>query len=255
LVPDRTDGRDAVRARFDNVIHDVRAGLRHVRAAPWFSLFVIGMLAAGIGANAAIFSAVNSLFLRPLPFSDSDRLVDLDETAPRWHLARVGVSGPDLYDWRTRNRTFDSMAFFRFQGYNVVDHDTAQRVQGALVTRAMLDVLRLAPTIGRNFRPDEDAPGGPNVVLLTDALWQRLFGRDPDILGRALKLDEVPYTVIGVLPPEAVFPDGAELWTPLAADPIKNTGYYVNGIGRLGPDVSIEQGQADLLRVHKNAIS
>src|SRR5215470_14158314 len=105
MLPDRNV---AIRAHLDNLIHDVRVAIRHVRAAPWFSLLVVGMLAAGIGANAAIFSAVNSLFLRPLPFIDSDRLVDLDETAPLWHLARVGVSGPDLYDWRTGNRTFDS---------------------------------------------------------------------------------------------------------------------------------------------------
>src|SRR5258708_4906370 len=215
---------------------------------------VVGMLALGIASNAAIFSVFNGLFLRPLPFAESDRLIELDETAPKWNLKYVGVSNPDSYEWRKSNSTFDAMAFFTNVSYYLSDGGAAQRVQGAQVTRDMLDVLRLTPLIGRDFRSDEDKPGGAKVVLLSHDLWQRMFQGDRNVLGRVVNLEEQPYAVIGVLPPGAVFRDRAELWTPVAADPNSPSGYYLNGIGRLKSGVSIEQAQADLLRIHKAMI-
>jgi len=215
---------------------------------------VIGMLALGIAGNGAIFSIFNSLFLRPLPFRESNRVIELDETAPKWNLKYVGVSNPDSYEWRKSNSTFDAMAFFTNVSYNLSDGGAAQRVQGAQVTRDMLEVLRLTPLIGRDFRPEEDKPGGAKVVLLSHGLWQRVFQGDRNVLGRVVKLDEQPYTVIGVLPPEAVFPDRTEFWTPVAADPNSPSGYYLNGIGRLKSGVSIERAQADLRRIHKAMI-
>ncbi len=234
--------------------HDFKIALRNLRTQPLFSLLVIGLLALGIAGNGAIFSIFNSLFLRPLPFPESNRVIELDETAPKWNLKYVGVSNPDFYEWRKSNSTFDAMAFFTNVSYNLSDGGAAQRVQGAQVTRDMLDVLRLTPLIGRDFRSDEDKPGGVKVVLLSHDLWQRMFQGDRNVLGRVVKLDEQPYTVIGVLPPKAVFPDRAELWTPVAADPNSPSGYYLNGIGRLKSGVSIEQAQADLLRIHKAMI-
>jgi len=233
---------------------DLKVGFRNLRTKRAFSLMVIGLLALGIAGNAAVFSVFNGLFLRPLPFPESGRLVDLDETAPKWNLEHVGVSNFDFFEWRKSNATFDSMAFFRNTGYNFSDGGAAQRVDGVQVTREMLQVLRLAPLIGRNFSSAEDEPGGSKVVLLSYGLWLRMFqGRD--VLGRVVKLDEEPYTIIGVLPRDAVFPDRAELWTPLAADPSRNSGYYVNGVGRLKDGVSIGQARADLLRIHKAMIA
>src|SRR5215471_1667947 len=162
---------------------DLKLALRNIRTKPLFSSLVIGMLALGIAGNAAIFSIFNSLFLRPLPFAESDRLVDLDETAPQWKLRYVGISGPDLYEWNRSNSTFDSIAFFRGATYHVADGKAVARINGAQVTRTMLDVLHLKPVLGRNFSPDEDRPGGTNVVLLTDSLWQRMFFADPNVLG------------------------------------------------------------------------
>lgn len=235
--------------------HDVKIGMRSMRMKPFFSLMVIGLLAIGIGGDAAIFSVFDSFVLRPLPFAEPDRLVDLDETAPKWNLKFVGISSPDLHEWRKDNGTFDSTAFFRGPSYNLSYQGSAQRVRGAQVTREMLDVLRLTPILGRNFDVEEDKPGGPHVVLLSYGLWQRVFHGDRDVLGQVLKLDEEGYTVVGVLPKEAVFPDRAEVWTPLAADPNTNTGYYVAGIGRLKRGVALEQARTDLLRVHKAMIS
>jgi predicted permease len=235
-------------------LHDLKIAFRNVRSKPAFSVMVIAILALGVAGNAAIFSIFNGLFLRPLPFAESERLIDLDETAPRWNLKNVGITATDFYEWRKSNSTFDSMAFFRGSSYNLSDRGTAVRVNGAQVTREMLDVLGLQPMIGRNFTVEEDKPGGAKVALLSYGLWERTFRGDPKVVGSVLKLDEEGYTMIGVLPREAVFPDRAELWTPLAADPNNGNSYYVNGVGRLKAGVSIEQARADLLRIHKAMI-
>jgi putative ABC transport system permease protein len=239
----------------NGVTNDCKMAFRQIRTQPLFSLIVAGMLALGIAGNAAIFSIFNGLFLRPLPFPASDRLVELDETAPKWSLRYVGVSNQDFYQWRRSNSTFDEMAFFTGAGYNLSDGSTVERAQAAQVTRDMLDVLRLQPVIGRNFKPEEDRPGGAKVVLLNYTLWQRTFQGDRQVLGRIVKLDEQPYTVIGVLPAAAVFPDRVDVWTPLAADFTRPSGYYLNGVGRLKPGITIQQAEADLLRIHKSVIS
>ena len=237
------------------IINDLKIAFRNIRTHPSFSVLVVGMLASGIAGNAAIFSIFNGLFLRPLPFAESDRLVELDETAPKWNLRYVGVSNPDFYEWRKNNSSFDGMAFFRGASYNLSDGGRVERVDAAQVTREMLDLLRLRPVLGRDFRPEEDRPGGARVVMLNYNFWQRMFHGDRQVLGRAVKLDEEAYTVIGVLPRSAVFPDRVDVWTPLAVDPNLPSGYYLNGIGRLKPGVSIRQAQADLLRAHKAMIS
>jgi putative ABC transport system permease protein len=230
--------------------HDLRLAFRNMRARPAFSFLVIGMLALGIGGNAAIFSIFNGMFLRPLPFRESSRLVDLDETAPKWNLKYVGIANADFYAWRKQNSTFEAMAFFKQNDYNLSGFGGAQRIKAARVTRDMLEVLGLQPVLGRNFSLYEDSPGGAKVILLGYDLWQRLFQGNRAALGRVVKLSGEPYAVIGVLPREAVFPDQAELWVPLGASPNESTGWYLNGIGRLKRGVSIEQARADLLRVH-----
>jgi predicted permease len=236
--------------------NDVKLALRNIGTKPAFSLMVIGMLALGVAGNAAIFSIFNGLFLRPLPFPEAERLIDLDETAPKWNLHYTGVSNPDVFVWREHNSTFDGMAFFDNSSLNLSDNGTARRVDGAQVTYDLLNVLGLKPALGRTFLAEEDRPKGPHVVMLGYNLWQRMFRGDRDVLGRVLKLDNQPYTVIGVLPPEAVFPDRAEIWVPLAADrdPAKSTGWYLGGVGRLKRGVSAERAAADLLRVHKAMI-
>jgi predicted permease len=236
---------------------DLRVAFRNLRTKPAFSLMVVGMLALGIAGNAAIFSIFNGLFLRPLPFPEAQQLIDLDETAPKWNLHYVGVSNPDFYLWRSNNSTFDGMAFFTQSSFNLSDRGNAQRLIGANVTYDLLNVLRLKPALGRNFLPEEDRPGGAKVTMLGYDLWQRMFQGDRNVLGRVLQLDNESFTVVGVLPREAVLPDKCELWTPLAADPDpkKGTGWYLSGVGRMKQGVSPEQAQADLLRVHKSVIA
>ena len=232
-------------------LYDTKLAMRSLRKKPGFSLMVCGMLALGVAGNATIFSVFNGLFLKPLPFPHSERLVDLDETAPSWNLRYVGVSVPDYNSWRQDNRTFEKMAFFQFRSLNLSGVGAAQRVLGAMVTYDLLDTLGLQPALGRNFRPEEDKPGGAKVALLGYDLWQRVFQGDRQILGRVIRLSDQPYTVIGVLPREAVFPSNVELWAPLAADPNRHNGWFLGGIGRLKQGVTITQAAADLTRGHK----
>jgi len=237
-----------------NLLYDMRIALRGMQRKPAFSFMVVGMLALGIAGNAAIFSTFNSLFLKPLPFRDSARFIDLDETAPQWNLHYTGIAENDLFAWREQNTTFDGMAFFDNPDFNLSRMGPPRHVQGAKVTRDMLDVLGLKLVLGRNFTPDEDKPKGEKVVLLGYSLWQTLFSGDRGVLGRTLVLDNEPYKIVGVLPREAVFPDRAELWVPLAPKSDSDNGWYLSGIGRLKPGVTPLQAQADLTRVHKAMI-
>jgi predicted permease len=240
---------------FQNLGNDLRVALRSFRLRPGFNWMVVGMLALGIGGNATMFSIFNGLFLRPFPFPDAERLVDLDETAPKWNLTYTGISNTDFFAWQKDNKTFDGMAFSTDRGAAFVTPDGAtMRVDGARVTHTMLDVLRLKPALGRNFLPEEDRPGGAKVVMLGYNLWQQQFAGDPNVLGRVVKLDSEPFTIIGVLPRDAVYPARADVWTPLAAAPDQGGSWYLRGIGRLKSGVAIEQASADLLRIHKGMI-
>jgi predicted permease len=237
--------------------YDLRMALRGMRLKPGFSFMVIGMLALGIAGNAAIFSTFNSLFLKPLPFPDPTRLIDLDETAPKWNLHYVGMAEPDFIAWRDQNTTFDAIAFFQNPDFNLSKLGPAQHIQGAKVTRDMLNVLGLKLVLGRNFLPEEDRPKGEKVALVGYDLWQRLFSGDRNVLGRFITLDNEPYKTIGVLPREAIFPDRAEIWVPLApngAEGLTN-GWGGHGIGRLKPGVTVQQASVDLLHVHRSLIA
>jgi putative ABC transport system permease protein len=239
---------------FYGFLHDLKIACRNLRFKPAFSLMVIGMLGLGIAGNAAIFSIFNALFLRPLPFPEAERLIDVDETAPKWNLKYVGTANPDFFQWQKANTTFDGLAFYTNGSANLSDKDSAQRVRAAQVTYTLMDVLGIKPVLGRNFLPEEDRPKATKVVLLGHDLWQRLFQGDRNVLGRTLKLDEETYSIVGVLPREAVIPDQAELWVPLAGDPKDSGGWYLSGIGRLKRGISPEQALADLTRVHKAEI-
>lgn len=235
--------------------HDLKVAWRAMVARPTFSLMVIGMLALGIAGNAAIFSLFNGLFLRPFPFSNPERLADVDETAPQWNLEFTGVSNHDQDLWRKSTQAFESIAFFTGGGGNLSGEGSVQRVRGAQVTWNLLDVLGLKPALGRSFTEADDKPGTPDILMLSNRLWRAAFQADRGVVGRVLKLNERPFTVVGVLPPEAVLPDQADVWAPLRADLTQGSGWYLSGIGRLRPGVTMQQAQADLLRVHRNAPS
>ncbi len=230
-----------------------KPAVRSLAKRPGFSLMVTGMLALGIAGNTAIFNIYNGLFLRPLPFPAGDRIMDLDETAPKWNLKYTGVANADFHAWRDHNNTFEKMAFYSVDSHNLSGRGLAQRLTTGHVTADMLDVMSLRPVVGRNFLPQEDRPGGAKVVMLGYDLWQRQFGGNAGVLGQVLLLNAEPHTVIGVLPREACFPLNFDAWVPLAAGP-EGGGWYLSGIGRLKPGVTAEQASADLTRIHRNLI-
>jgi predicted permease len=168
----------------------------------------------------------------------------------------VGIADSDFVAWRDHNTTFDGLAFFTQPDFNLSKAGPAQHVRAAKVTRGMLDVLGLKLALGRNFLPEEDRPNGEKVALLGYDLWHRLFSGDRNVLGRLIVLDNEPYKIVGVLPANAVFPDRAELWVPLAIDgSAVNHGWYGHGIGRLKHGVTTQQAAADLLRIHRAQIA
>jgi len=238
-----------------SVLHDLRVAARMVRLKPGFSATVICLLALGVAGNTAIFSIFNGLFLRPMPFADPERVVDVDETAPKWDLKYVGISNIDFYTWQRNNSTFAGLAAASGISLNASDSSgVAQRIIGAQVTYNLLDVFGLKPALGRTFRPEEDRLHGPNVAMIGYDRWQRQYGGDPAVLGRIVKLNQQPYTIVGVFPKEAVLPPLAEIWIPLAVDPQSKGSFYLSGFGRLKPGVTMEQAKADLTRVHKAMI-
>jgi predicted permease len=233
---------------------DLKFALRILARQPGFSLMVIGMLGLGIAGASAIFSLYNGLFLAPLPFPEAERLVDLDEVAPKWNLEFVGIAYQDFHVWRSQNRTFEGMAVWDDESFNLSGLERPERVEGARVTHDLLAVLRIRPALGRGFLAEEDRPGGAKVALIGYGLWQRIFGGKQDVLGQKLQLNSESYTVVGVLPLEAVLPARAELWIPLALSTEEFRGWYLNGVGRLKADASIGQARDDLTRIHRGMI-
>jgi putative ABC transport system permease protein len=195
---------------------DVRYAFRSLRRAPGFTAIAIGTLALGIGAITAIFSLVQAVVLRPLPFPHADRVVAVAET---WRGRSGGVSAGNFRDLRAASRSFDRLAAVRYTSVNLAERDAPARVQGARVTEDFFGVFGVSPRLGRVFRPDEDRPGAEHVVVLSDRLWRSQLGAAPGVLGRTLRLDGEPYTIVGVMPASFDYTrDNEELWVPAAFD-------------------------------------
>lgn len=233
-------------------MNTLRLAFRQLTRSPGFVMLAVVILSLGIAGNTLVFSIVNGVFLRPLPFKDPERLVDLDETAPQWQLRYTAVAYPDFYAWRSENRTFTGMAAYDHRDYNLSGVGLAERVAAARVSFNLTEVLGLTPVLGRGFTAEEDQPGGARVTLLGHGAWQRLFGGRMDVLGQVVNLDGQPFTIVGVLPPAAAFPRRDDFWVPLALSPTDESGWHLNSIGRLKPGVTLGQARADLLRVHRN---
>jgi predicted permease len=235
----------------ENFLMDVRYGLRILRQSPGFSAIAILMLAFGIGANAAIFSLVNSVLLRPLPYRDAARLVWVSNEMPVQHTSVVLES--DYFAWRKSNHVFEDVAaydpgaVFTLTGAREPEH-----IQAGNATYNFLDVLGVAPRLGRGFRSEEDRAGAAHVVLLTDSLWRRSFSGDAGILGGPISLDGEPYTVIGVLPPGFEFLDNDKIdaVVPLALEhyevAVDKPMRIVSVVGRLRPGITPATAAADI---------
>jgi predicted permease len=228
----------------------LRYAIRQLLKSPGFTSVAILGLALGIGANVALFSVVNSIFLRPLPYRAPDQLVRLSSTDAANNLTRVGFSYPRFLEVQQHQQVFSDLALSVGNAFTLTGRGDPEQLIGLLASAALLPTLGLQPVIGRNFSPDEDRPGGEHVVMIGHALWQQRFNRDPSVLGQTLTLDGAAYTIIGVLPEAATaFPlNQLQVWVPrpaevpfLAASQLNNGGYFFQAIARLRPGVSLEQ--------------
>lgn len=231
---------------FQDVLHAVRG----LRKRPGFLLAALLTLTVGIGANVTVFSLVNALLLRPLPFGDrSDRIVTLHSThrlqAEDWDDSELSYR--DLVDVRDQSRLFDGIGGFATRNFTVTTDADAERLLGLSVTPDLFPTLGVEPILGRNFRDDEGAaPGLETSVILTHGLWERRFGADPNIVGRSVIINERARTVVGVMPPRFKFPERSELYMPLRWDESARSARNVAAIGVLKRDVSTLQAQSEL---------
>jgi putative ABC transport system permease protein len=234
----------------DSLGRDIRFAVRMLWKSPGFSGVALFALVLGIGANTAIFSVVNAVLLRPLPFRDPGRLVMVWETSPRTGKNNVG-NPQNLADWQKRNRSFEKMgAYVPFQQtVSLTGDGTPEEVPGNYATRDFFSILGVQPILGRDFLPEEDVSGDKNnVALISEGLWRRKYGSDPGILGKKLIIRGRPIMVVGVLPASFRFPDvKADIWELIHLDSeAPRRGRFLSPIARLKPGVSIEQAQAEM---------
>ncbi len=231
------------------LLHDLRYGLRMLRRRPGFTLIAVFTLALGIGANTAIFSVVNTVLLKPLPYADPDRLIIVRETKlPQF--PEFSVSPGNFLDWQKQNTVFAEIEAQRGATWNLTGTGEPERLRGARVTSGLFQMLGARPARGRDFLPEEDQPGRAGVVIISHGLWQRRFGADPGIIGQTLSLSGQSYTVIGIMPPTFQFPDRrTELWAPMAfteQDRQAHGAHYISAVGRLKPGVTPEQALSEM---------
>jgi putative ABC transport system permease protein len=234
-------------------LNDIRYGLRMLLKSPGFTLIAVFALALGIGANSAIFSVVNAMLLRPLPFPEPERLVVIWETNPNLGAnlrLRNEASPANLKDWIAQSNSFENIAAFRWGDFNLSGTDNPEQLLGHPVTVNMFDTLKVRPLYGRTFLPDEGKAGASPVVVLSYKLWQRRFGADPNIVNQNITLNSRSYTVVGVMPPEFAFPVAAsELWVPLAFEGElmqSRQAHFLYTRARLKPGVTIQQAQTEM---------
>ncbi|MGH7528825.1 MAG: ABC transporter permease [Gemmatimonadales bacterium] len=232
----------------DTITQDLRYALRSLRKSPGYTSVALLVLALGIGVNTAVFSVLNGVVLRPLRYDDADRIYGIWERSERgdYRLA----SFPTFRDWQEQSDVFEAMAYMRGTSTLTPGDAGARQVGTAFVSQQFFDALRGPPLLGRTFSPEEQEPGGPRVAVLTHALWQERFGGDRAILGSTIRLDQTPYTIVGILPPWFQFPSWAEVYVPLAVilptDPIlAQRGFHADSrvIVKLKPGVSVAQAQ------------
>jgi putative ABC transport system permease protein len=235
---------------------DLRYGARTLLKNPGFSLIALVTLALGIGANTAIFSVVNAVLLRPLPFNDPDRLVMVwNRGAEAAGGDRTSLAVADLLDWRAQSRSFAEIGAFQNITYSYTGGDSPERVQAAGVTANFFSILGAQPQLGRAFSPDEERPGAQRVALISDGFWRKNFAADPQVVGRTINLNGAGYTVIGVMPAALDFPrKWVELWTALQLEqPTRRGPYFLNGVARLKPGVSLDEARAEALNTLKSS--
>ena len=243
----------------NTLLQDLRYGARMLWKKPGFTLIAIVTLALGIGANTAIFSVVNAVLLRPLPFADPDHLVWV------WGNLRNGgnrtsISPLDYLDYRAQTTTFEQFAAMASipNSANLTGSGEPERLEARAVTGNFFQALGVPPLLGRTFRLENEQPGSEQVVVLSHGLWQRRFGGEASIIGKTLLLDGKKCEVLGVMPANFNFPQGAELWAPLnfaLAGMQQRKAHFLRPVGRLKPGMTLAQAQAEMDSIAPRASS
>ncbi len=232
--------------------HDLLYALRSLRKKPIFTIVAIVTLALGIGANAAIFTVVNAVLLRPLPYPDPDRLMFLWTYNPRQGFDKDVGTYPNYQDWMRQSSSFENMTAYTGAGFTLTGAGDPAQVRGAVVTANFFDTLGVAPAFGRGFTTEQWTVGGADVALLGHGLWQSRFGSDPGVIGRTISLNGIARRVVGVMPQGFAHPADAQVWLPLAhtrqfASLLQSRGsYWLTIIGRLKPGVARGTAQSEM---------
>jgi putative ABC transport system permease protein len=247
------DKRGSKMDMISTLVQDIRYGIRMLVKAPGFTVVAIIALALGIGANSAIFSLVNAVLLRDLPYKTPDSLLMVWENDTQEGNPRNAVAPANLIDFRARNEVFDRLEFYtQPSGITLTDDSEPERVEIAGVSAGLLSVLGTEPMLGRNFLPEEEVPGANRVVIITHGLWQRRFGSDPNFIGNTLKLDGLAFSVVGVLRPDFVLPEEVQVLSPKPITPkdaVNREQHYLRVIGRLKSGASLAQANANMASI------
>ncbi len=246
--------RDVYRVRvIEGMLVNLKSAFRFIRKSPSFSLAVILTLALGIGANSAVFSAIDAILLRPLPFPNGDQLMRLGQYNPKAKSPQTFVAPVRLEDWNRMNSAFQMMSGYYRDDGSETSGVLPEKVAEAFVAPRFLQVLGVSPALGRDFSADEEHFGGPNTVLISDGFWRRRFQGDPNVIGKKLRINGFSYSIVGIMPASFLFPDrDADLWVPVPPDaPYAQSREYTwyAVIGRLKPRVTVEQARANLTTV------
>ena len=241
---------NALRTHADVLRQDLRFAARALSRAPGFAITAVLVAAVGIGAATASYSVLDHVLVRPLPFPEADRLADLWENDVAHGYGRTELSPANYRDWKSASRSFEGMAAYTNRSVDLAGGGAPERLEGAAATPDLFEVLRVRAALGRVLTSADGRPGAEKTVLISDALWRRRFGADPDVLGRKLLLDDAPHVVAGVMPPDFRFPArGADFWTPLQFGPsdYEDRGdCYLRCVARLRPGVSIEKARSEM---------
>ncbi|HKP85996.1 MAG TPA: ABC transporter permease [Blastocatellia bacterium] len=240
----------------NSLTQDIRFSFRMLLKRPGFTVIVVLALALGIGANTAIFTVINAVLLRPLPYKNPDRLVWLRETCPGADIKDEPASPPNFMDWKAQGQSFDEMGAFVSTMLTLTSSGEPERIPAAYVTDGFFSVIGAEAAAGRTFTPEEDKPGGDRVVVISHGLFERRFGSDPNIVGSAITINGNPYTVVGVMPRDFKNPkpndrNPPDVWAPLAVSYYDQhrRGDYLSVIARLKPGVSVEQARAEMAAI------
>ena len=250
VIADSLVGRSGWRRRLTSeFFSDLRYAGRTLLRSPGFAVLVVAIMALGIGANTAVFSVVNGVLLKPLPYPGADRIVALRTSFLTTGSTQPQVSIANFRDWRDQSASFEAMATYRYGESPVSPEATAEYGRTASVDAQFFRVLGVDPLLGRTFTPEETSPGIGRVVIISYAYWQRQFGGDPRVLDRTIRMGTAPRSIVGVMPPGFQFPGETDIWTPQTTSSTSRTGHNFFAAARLKPNVTLDQARAELTTI------